>query len=156
MNIRSIEGSDYYRISPIINEWWGGRQMADMVPKLFFEHFNNSSFIAEENGKIIGFLIGFVSQSQTNTAYIHFIGVHPNHRNMQIGKRLYHTFFQVMKRFNVEVIRCVTSPKNRNSIAFHTHMGFDIVEGDNVVDGISIHTQYDGINHDRVLFRKQI
>lgn len=31
MEIRLVKGSDYYAISPLINEWWGGRQMSDML-----------------------------------------------------------------------------------------------------------------------------
>ncbi len=51
MKIRLINGADFYNISPLINEWWGGRQMIDMLPKLFFDHFKNTSFIAEANGE---------------------------------------------------------------------------------------------------------
>lgn len=80
MNIRSVESSDYYIISPLINEWWGGRNMSDMLPKLFFDHFKQTSFIAEEDGRIIGFLIGFLSQSHPKESYIHFVGVHPHWR----------------------------------------------------------------------------
>ena len=35
MNIRSVQSSDYYTLSPLINEWWGGRNMSDKLPKLF-------------------------------------------------------------------------------------------------------------------------
>lgn len=48
MEIRNVESSDYYVIPPLINEWWGGRQMSNMLPKLFFDHFNHTSFIAEK------------------------------------------------------------------------------------------------------------
>lgn len=44
--------------------------------KLFFEHFTHTSFIAEKNGELIGFLIGFLSQPHTDEAYIHFVGIH--------------------------------------------------------------------------------
>ncbi|MCR8987876.1 GNAT family N-acetyltransferase [Brevibacillus laterosporus] len=50
--------------------------MADVLPKLFFEHFTHISFIAEKNGELIGFLIGFLSQIHTDEAYIHFVGIH--------------------------------------------------------------------------------
>ncbi|GIO02197.1 GNAT family N-acetyltransferase [Brevibacillus laterosporus] len=50
--------------------------MGDMLPKLFFEHFTHTSFIAEKNGELIGFLIGFLSQIHTDEAYIHFVGIH--------------------------------------------------------------------------------
>jgi predicted GNAT superfamily acetyltransferase len=156
MKIRQVQGSDYYVISPLINDWWGGRQMSDMIPKLFFDHFTNTSFIAEKEGEIIGFLIGFLSQSRSNEAYIHFVGVHPEHRKHNVGKQLYNQFFEVVKQTGRSIVRCVTSPVNKVSIAYHTKMGFEIEEGDKKVDGVSIHTDYDGPNQDRVLFMKNL
>jgi N-acetylglutamate synthase-like GNAT family acetyltransferase len=98
VEIRNVKSSDYTVISPLINEWWGGRQMSDMLPKLFFVHFNNTSLVAEKDGEIIGFLIGFLSQSDTDVAYIHFVGVNPEYRKNQIGKRLYNEFFNLVKK----------------------------------------------------------
>jgi ribosomal protein S18 acetylase RimI-like enzyme len=156
MNIRPVKGSDYYIISPLINEWWGGRQMADMLPKLFFDHFTNTSFIAEKDGEKVGFLIGFLSQSRPNEAYIHFVGVHPSYRQLNIGKTLYNEFFNKVKQNHRNIVRCVTSPVNKTSIALHTKLGFDIEKGDKIVDGVDVHTNYDGPNQDRVLFVKKL
>jgi ribosomal protein S18 acetylase RimI-like enzyme len=156
MEIRSVNSSDYYTISPLINEWWGGRQMADKLPKLFFDHFSDTSFIAEENGEIIGFLIGFLSQTYSNEAYIHFVGVHPEHREKNVGKNLYNHFFEIIKQYNRRIVRCVTSPVNKGSIAYHTKMGFEIDEGDKKLDDVFVHTNYDGPNQDRVLFVKKL
>lgn len=156
MEIRNVKSSDYYIISPLINDWWGGRQMSDMLPKLFFDHFNNTSFIAEKDGQIIGFLIGFLSQSNTDVAYIHFVGVNPDFRKKQIGKQLYIEFFRVIKKNNRNVVRAVTSPINKVSIAFHTKMGFHIDKGDKEIDGVPVFADYDGPNQDRVLFAKEV
>ncbi|MDC3425154.1 GNAT family N-acetyltransferase [Aquibacillus sp. 3ASR75-11] len=156
MEIRNVKSSDYYVISPLINEWWGGRQMSDMLPKLFFDHFNNTSFIAEKDGQIIGFLIGFLSQSDTDVAYIHFVGVNPDYRKNQIGKQLYNEFFNVVNKNKRNVVRAVTSPVNKVSIAYHTKMGFDIENGDKEVNGVSVFSDYDGPNQDRVLFVKRV
>ncbi|MDX8046251.1 GNAT family N-acetyltransferase [Gracilibacillus sp. S3-1-1] len=156
MEIRNVESSDYYVISPLINEWWGGRQMSDMLPKLFFDHFNNTSFVAEQEGEIIGFLIGFMSQSQQEVAYIHFVGVNPKQRKKQIGKQLYNEFFTVAKKNNRNVVRAVTSPVNKVSIAYHTKMGFQIEKGNKEDDGVSVFSNYDGSNQDRVLFFKKV
>lgn len=152
MKIRHIHSNDYVHISPLLNDWWGGRQMADMLPKLFFEHFTETSFIAEKEGEITGFLIGFLSQTHRDEAYIHFVGVHPNHRGERIGEKLYETFFACVKEQDRKVVRSVTSPVNKGSIAFHTKMGFKIEPGDKVKDGVSIHSNYDGKNEDRVRF----
>lgn len=156
MEIRSVKGSDYYVISPLINEWWGGRNMSDMLPKLFFDHFTQTSFVAEKDGKLVGFLIGFLSQTHSNEAYIHFVGVHPEYRKHNIGKHLYNKFFNAVKQNNRSVVRCVTSPVNKVSIAYHTKMGFEIEDGDRIVDGLSINTDYDGEDQDRVLFVKSL
>jgi ribosomal protein S18 acetylase RimI-like enzyme len=156
MEIRTVKGTDYYVISLLINEWWGGRNMSDMLPKLFFDHFTNSSFIAEQDRKIVGFLIGFLSQSRSEEAYIHFVGVHPEYRKHHIGKHLYNHFFNVVKQNGRSIVRCVTSPVNKDSIAYHTKMGFEIENGDKKIDDVSINTGYDGPNQDRVLFVKHL
>ncbi|MCQ6563794.1 GNAT family N-acetyltransferase [Paenibacillus mendelii] len=156
MKIRNVKSSDFSVISPLINEWWGGRQMSDMLPKLFFVHFHDTSFIAEKDGVTVGFLVGFLSQSNSNVAYIHFVGVHPEYREHHVGKRLYNEFFNVVKKNNRNIVRAVTSPSNKVSIAYHTKMGFMIENGDKEVDGVSVFSDYDGINQDRVLFVKAI
>lgn len=156
VEFRSVTGADYYVISPLINDWWGGRQMSDMLPKLFFDHFSNSSFIAEEEGKIVGFLIGFFSQVHLNEAYIHFVGVHPEFRKNNVGKQLYQKFFDVVKQNGRSVVRCVTSPVNKGSIAYHTKMGFDVEMADKQIDGVLVHPDYDGSKQDRVLFVKHL
>lgn len=156
MDIRSVESSDYYIISPLINEWWGGRNMSHMLPKLFFDHFKQTSFIAEEDGKIIGFLIGFLSQSHPKESYIHFVGVHPHWRKKNIGKLLYVQFFNKVKQYDRNIVRCITSPINKVSIAYHTKMGFEMEEGDKIIDGVPVISNYDGPSQDRVLFVKHL
>ncbi|MCP3027802.1 GNAT family N-acetyltransferase [Halobacillus sp. A5] len=156
MDIRYATSSDYYMLSPLINEWWGGRDMSDKLPKLFFDHFNNSSFIVEQDGKVIGFLIGFMSQSHLREAYIHFVGVHPDFRKHSIGKQLYDKFFKTAVKEDRSLVRAVTSPVNKGSIAYHTKMGFEIKDGDKEVDGISVFSDYDGPGQDRVLFVKHL
>lgn len=55
MRVRNIQGEDYVKIHSVLNNWWGGRDMADMLPKLFFVHFQETSFIIEEEGETLGF-----------------------------------------------------------------------------------------------------
>ncbi|MEJ8548791.1 GNAT family N-acetyltransferase [Brevibacillus borstelensis] len=156
MNIRHARESDYIPVISVIDDWWGGRHMADMLPKLFFQHFQNTSFVVEKDSEMIAFLIGFVSQTDPKQAYIHFIGVHPEYRKDGIAKRLYEMFSDKARERGCELIRCVTSPVNKTSIAFHTRMGFRIEKGNGEVDGISVFVNYDGKGQDRVLFLKEI
>jgi GNAT superfamily N-acetyltransferase len=156
MSIRILEEADYSTIISVIDEWWGGRNMADMLPRLFFKHFNDTSFVIQEDEKVVAFLIGFVSQVYPNQAYVHFTGVHPEYRKKGFGARLYQTFFDTVKQKGCDTVQLVTSPVNKNSIAFHTHIGFQIEAGTCNVDGVAINTNYDGPGEDRVLLVKTL
>ncbi|WP_078394062.1 GNAT family N-acetyltransferase [Shouchella patagoniensis] len=156
MEIRQLRDSDYKQVRAIMNDWWGGRQMADMLPKLFFTHFSSTSLIVEQNNKLIGFLIGFYSQTKANEAYIHFVGVAPHYRKQQLGKKMYTHFFNQAIEDGINTVTCITSPVNRTSIEYHKKMGFELVNGDKEIDGVTVHKDYDGVGKDRVLFLKRL
>lgn len=152
--IRHARPSDYEPIIAVVDEWWDGRPMASMLPKLFFVHFQPTSFVAEQNGKIVGFVTGFVSQTFPDEAYIHFVGVHPKFRKGGLARALYDRFFAAVRHFNCRAVRCVTSPVNKDSISFHRRMGFSIEASETIIDGISVIQGYDGKGEDRVMFYK--
>ena len=62
--------------------------------RLFFEHFTDTSFAAERDGRLAGFLAGFIAQSRPGEASIHFAGVDPARRGNGLGRLLYEAFFQ--------------------------------------------------------------
>ena len=103
MTIRHAHPSDYGRVIQHVNAWWGGREMAPMLPKLFFLHFEGTSFVAEDDeGRLVAFLIGFVSQTDPAEAYIHFVGVAPEQRGSGVGRELYERFFAVGERAGLQ------------------------------------------------------
>jgi predicted N-acetyltransferase YhbS len=154
MLIRHVEPSDYPPIIAVVDEWWGGRRMADMLPKLFFVHFRPTSFVAENNGEIVGFVIGFVSHTFPEEAYIHFVGVHPEFRKIGLAGTLYEIFFASVSKLGCRSVQCVTSPINKGSIHFHHRMGFTAKDSEKIVDGVPVVEGYDGKGEDRVLFFK--
>ena len=156
MIIRNIKESDYLTVIKVLNDWWGGRKMVDMLPRLFFKHFNETSFIAEENGNIIGFVVGFISQTYLDQAYIHFVGIHPDFRTIGIGRKLYNTFYNTVKEKGCTSVSLVTSPQNNKSIAYHTRLGFEMIKSDIYKAGVWVHIDYDGSKEDRILFVKEI
>jgi GNAT superfamily N-acetyltransferase len=154
--IRNSKPEDYSKVITVVNNWWDGRSMVDMLPKLFFVHFRDTSFIAEKDGEIVGFLIGFLSQTFADEAYVHFLGVHPNFRGQGVARKLYERFFETVRQRGRRIVRLVTASVNKESIAFHTHIGFQIEPQDSKIDGISVYRNYDGPANDRVLFVKHL
>jgi GNAT superfamily N-acetyltransferase len=154
MNVRHLEETDYDLLVSVANTWWGGRHVSHLLPKLFFVHFRSTSFVVEEDGTIIGFLIGFVSQTFPDQAYIHFVGIHPDHRNRGLGRLLYSQFFKTAGGLGCTTIRSITSPVNNSSIAFHTRMGFQIEQITGEEGGVGCTLDYELKGEARVQFVK--
>jgi ribosomal protein S18 acetylase RimI-like enzyme len=133
MFVRHAEHGDYVRVIEVVDQWWGGRPMAAMLPKLFFVHFRDTSFVAEDDEGLAGFLCGFRSQTHDDEAYVHFVGVDPSRRGSGLGRALYERFFEAVAPRTV--VRAVTSPVNERSVAFHRAIGFEIDRVDEDYDG---------------------
>jgi len=136
--------------------WWEGRDLTSMLPKVFFVHFNNTVYLAELKNELVGFLVGFLSQSDENVGYIHFVGVHPTYRKAGIGRLLYQKFYAACRTKHRSIIKSCTSPINKLSIDFHIRMGFDIEPGDAMVDGIPVIMNYLRSDDPKVLFKKEL
>jgi GNAT superfamily N-acetyltransferase len=98
MNLKHLEETDYDPIIRVIDDWFDGRPSAKLLPRIFFIHFRPTSFAIEEDGKVIGFLAGFVSQTDPRQAYIHFVGIDPGFCHRGLGRGLYERFFETVRR----------------------------------------------------------
>lgn len=135
MLLRTATAADHEAVVAAIAEWWGDRDLTGLMQPLFLENFASTSLVAEDAGRMRGFLVGFRSADDPSSAYVHFIGVDPEQRGSGLGRRLHDEFARRMAALGVERIRCVTSPVNEGSVAFHTAIGFT-VEG---VDPTYVH-----------------
>ncbi len=156
MNIRQAIPADHRKIITVMKDWWNGRDLTAMLPKLFLIHFCNTSFIIEKDNELIAFLIGFLSPNRKSEGYVHFSGVNPEYRGIGVGEFLYSRFTQICVENHRTIIRSCTSPVNKGSIVFHTKMGFEIENGNSVVDGIQVTLDYNESSSPKVLFKKTI
>ena len=156
IRIRNAEPSDHENVVSVMPDWWDGRDLTSSVLKVFFIHFSNTTYVAELNGDLVGFLVGFFSQSDEQVGYIHFAGVHPDFRKAGIGRLLYREFYDVCKANNRSIVKSCTSPINKLSIGFHKRMGFEIEPGDAIVDGIPVTMNFLRNNDPKVLFAKNL
>lgn len=155
-DIRNCKPSDHVRIISVMKNWWGGRDLTAMLPKLFLIHFCDTSFIVERGNELMGFLVGLLSQSRKNEGYIHFVGVHPDFRNEGLATFLYERFFELCRKKDRAIIRACTSPVNKGSIEFHIKMGFKIEPGDGEMDGTFVTLDHNRPDDPKVLFTKYL
>jgi ribosomal protein S18 acetylase RimI-like enzyme len=146
VSIRAATVADHQRVLAVADEWWGGRAIAGLAQRLFFDHFADTSLIAEDEHQLIGFLIGFLSQTHSDEAYIHMVAVHPDRRDSGLARDLYAHFFDLARRNQRATVTCITSPVNQGSIAFHVAMGFTS----------ELHPDHDGPGNDRIVFSRDL
>jgi len=157
ITIRCVRHGDSTAIQAVASDWWGRPLESDMLSPSFLEHFHETCLIAERDGSMVGFLIGFLSQSHHDEAYIRLVVVHPEQRGTGVGKALYRQFFDVARRNNRLTVHAVTSPRNLASVAFHVHLGFTPTPQDSQVGGLPVARDYHGRpGTDRVVLVKQL
>jgi N-acetylglutamate synthase-like GNAT family acetyltransferase len=130
LRFRRPTEDDYRNIVRVIDDWWGGRKLDVLLPRLWLQHFTGTSWLAEsEDGRLAGFLVGFHSPDRTEVAYCHMIATNPNLRRSGVGRALYERFFDDARGAGRREVHAITWPGNRASIAFHRSMGFDLISG---------------------------
>jgi predicted GNAT superfamily acetyltransferase len=72
--------------------------MGALLPRAFFSEFRNTSFVVERDGELVAFLVGFLSQTNSDEAYIHAVAVAPAWRGRGLARVLYERFGDVAKR----------------------------------------------------------
>ena len=143
---------DWERGLAVMPQWWDGRDLRAMLPRVFFEHFRGTSLLAEHEDRLVGFLVGFCCADHGDEAYVHFAGVAPEWRRVGLGRDLYRRFFALAAANGRSVVRAVTAPVNAGSIAFHTALGFSMLPGDTGA-GVPVTTGHGRPGDDLVRFQ---
>ena len=159
LRFRRPTETDHARIVGQVDDWWGGRRLHDILPRLWFQHFTGTSWVVEDgDGRLAGFLVGFVSPDHPADAYIHMVGTSPNHRRSGLGRALYERFFEDVKGRGARRVSAITWPGNRVSVGFHRAMGFEPATGPGTQNlyGTPAYPDYDAEGDDRVVFSREL
>jgi ribosomal protein S18 acetylase RimI-like enzyme len=151
--------ADHATIVDRVDDWWGGSRVRPQLPRLWFEHFTGTSWVAEEpNGRIVGFLVAFIRPDDRATGYIHMIGIDPNRRRRGTGRALYERAFDDLRGHGADRVLAVAWPGNRIAIMFHRALGFAVDDGPGTtpVYGTPARVDQDGAGEDRVVFVRDL
>lgn len=151
--------ADYPAIIRVVDDWWGGRDLSRLLPRLWLQHFTGTSWLAEgADGRLAGFLIGFHSPDHPDTAYCHMLATNPNLRRRGLGRELYERFFADARAAGRSIVTAVTWPGNRASIAFHRAIGFEVDQGPGSQNlyGTPARPGYDFDREDRAVLVRRI
>ena len=69
---------------------------------------------------------------------------------------LYEKFFDEARQRGCTAVECITAPINTRSIAFHQKLGFVLLPGGAVVDGVPVSIDHEGPGQHRVRMRREL
>ena len=92
----------------------------------FYETYPQGFVVAEQNHKIIGFLIGI--KLKTNKTKILMISVEPRYQRQKIGESLLNEFIKITTKENIEAIELEVRTDNKKAIKFYEKNGFKIIQ----------------------------
>lgn len=121
--IRPMHRVDFHYLCTVVDGWWGD-YVRYLLHPLYLEHFPQTCLVAEREGRVAAFLVGFVSQGQPDEAYVHLVGTDPAYRRQGLARALYDRFFALIRSRGCTRVSAVTVPANRDSLAFHRELRF--------------------------------
>jgi len=144
MIIRGITKRDFDYIVTVFDQWWGGPSSERASP-FFFHELGSYALIAEEDERVIGFLLGLVAAG-SHTGYVHLVGIDPRHRRHGVGKRLYQHFQESCAANGLKELKAIGMVGHEGSLRFHTALSFEVHEM----------ADYAGPGRARVVFTKRL
>jgi len=123
---RTVTSGDYLGVVEA-QRIWGSRGLVGSLSleKVFFDHFGSTSIIAEDNdGSLVGFLIGFPSLDNTTRGHIHTIDVQSGVRKSGVGNNLVLCFAQTMVSRGVSELSCTIRTDYEEQTTFLQVTGF--------------------------------
>lgn len=145
MKIRGITKADYDYIVSVLDRWWGGPS-GERAHPIFFYELGDHALIAELDGQVVGFLLGFVAPTRPPTGYVHLVGIHPDHRRRGVGQELYNHFTERCRAAGVGRLKAITTIGNEGSVRFHEALGFQVRE----------EPDYAGPGRGRIVFTREL
>jgi len=154
MEITICTKEDFNQVLDEYGQFWEhDRTVALHHPTIIYE-FGNSSFVIKENGRVLAYLFGFLSQTEP-TGYVHLLSVRRGFRRQGLANRLYAHFEQFARSHGCTRLKAITSPVNRLPIDFHRSIGM-LPTGEPDGQGLLVVKGYSGPGLDRVVFYKDI
>jgi GNAT superfamily N-acetyltransferase len=124
--MRPVTIADLRVILGELDEFWDERDTGFLHQALYVHEFGETSVLAERDGRILAYLLGFVSPRADG--YIHAVAVRRSARGEGLGRRLYGRFEELARTRGATGLKAITHPENEGSRAFHEALGFSVSE----------------------------
>ena len=129
VTIRRMTDEDVSRVNEISHSLFGKERVStwpQAVEAHWKHHRPTLNFIAEQDGQVIGFLLGSIRRARRMVplaGWIDIMGIHPDYQRKGIGRRLVEAFSEECKKSSAAI--SVAIKKNDKPLKkFFNKMGF--------------------------------
>jgi len=124
-NIRTFEPNDMFSVIKLANNTLTETYNPSLFT-YFYETYLQGFLVAEQNHKIIGFIVGVKITNES--ARILMLSVSPQHRRKNIGTNLLNKFIENIKMENIKEIHLEVRTDNEKAIRFYQKHNFEITD----------------------------
>jgi len=122
--IRKAKEEEFLNVYEFVSRCNLLENYAEHFYKIMLRYFCNSCFVADYNGNIVGFVLGFVSQVHDKTYFLWQIGIDESIRERGIGKMLLEKVEEEVRKLGCNRIELTIDPKNIPSKRLFEKMGY--------------------------------
>jgi phosphoribosylamine--glycine ligase len=125
LRIRRASQSDFLEVFDFVSACPPLESYPEHVYKILLRYFGNSCFVAEIRQRIVGFVLGFISQTHAAPTYFLWqIGVSPTMQGNGLGKQLMQAVEKGAAEIGAQRIELTIDPENAPSRKLFEALGF--------------------------------
>jgi ribosomal-protein-alanine N-acetyltransferase len=130
ITIQTVKAEDLKEVLALEQLVFNAGSYPAFVIRQLFDISNSLFIVAKENNKILGFAVGALN-TNNQKAWVLSLGVHPEARGKQIGKKLTNKLVNLLKDENCLEICLTVHPDNAAAINIYKELGF---KGETIIE----------------------
>lgn len=123
---------------------------------LYAHLFSSSCPIGMVGDQAAGAVIAFRSQDDPSDVYVQDVVTHPDHRGRGVARKLLTTIQNRAAEWGCTRIYLTSEPENTAAHSAWTSMGFINLEGDTLVNDVSVTKDFKGPGKDRAVYELKV
>lgn len=127
--VRQVAENEFMKIYKFVEKCKPLEHYPAHLYKIMFRYFGSTCFIAELKNKVLGFVIGFISQQHEKTYFLWQIGVDPSKQGKGVGSIILEMVEAEVKKLGCQRIELTIDPENKPSQNLFDRMGYRNVSG---------------------------
>lgn len=125
LTIRNASENEFLNIYEFVSHCKPLENYAKHFYKIILRYFGNTCFLVEYESKIVGFLMGFISQVHEGTYFLWQIGIDPSMQGKGIGSYLLKNVENKLRERGCKRIEVTIDPENIPSSKLFERAGYN-------------------------------